>query len=756
MRPPALLLAAAAIALVRTDALAGEPAARVAPLFARMRAAPPSFAPAAREPRRLYVVVRTLTAEGRAALEAAGLTIELPPPGEPAPPWPGGEVVQGFAGPEAEAAVRRLPFVVRVERPGEPWTNVGAVTTAGDAILRGEAARTASGSDGTGVSVGVISDGVDDRAASVATADLPDDVVITGGDAGAGDEGTAMLEIVHDLAPGAHLIFAAPRTSVEMVSAIDALAAAGAHVIVDDLVFTDEPKFEDGPIALAARRFTEGGGIYVTAAGNFARSHYFAAYRRTTGRGIGGVAYGGVHAFDSGDFGNSIRIPPGAEVLVVLQWNDRFGAAANDLDVLLVRPGPGEDTILAGSVEPQDGDDAPYEALRWANTTGGPVDAYIAIGDYAIVSDPASLRLNLVIFSRVTVTPEHLVRRESVFGHAAVEEVLSVAAADAARPDDLETFSSEGPASIFFPVRATRQVPRLTAVDGVETAVGRRGSFTNPFRGTSAAAPHVAGCAALLLGAGAPASGAVAAMLATAFDLGAGGVDVAAGAGRLDCAAAMALALGRATAPVIGSAVATFDPTGAVQVELRGEDAEGDARAASVRLLAVDGAELAAESLSVAAGGLTFGAGAVFRAAALAEARVLSAVVTDAVGLRSAEAQTLLVCPADASLGDALCVLGDLIGRLVSVPGRAGRRLERRARAAATALTRAGSLRAGGRERAATRALRQAAARVRGLERAVRRGRVDPGLKDSFVADAAGLRARLLALRNLHAGVTRR
>jgi hypothetical protein len=565
-----------------------------------------------------------------------------------------------------------------------------------------------------------------------------------------------MLEIIHDLAPGARLLFAAPRTSVEMVAAIDALAAAGAQVIVDDLVFTDEPKFEDGPIALAARRFTEGGGIYVTAAGNFARSHYFGAYRRTTGRGIGGVAYGGVHAFDSGDFGNAVRIPPGSEVLVVLQWNDRFGAAANDLDVLLVRPGPGEDTILAGSVEPQDGDDVPYEALRWTNTTGSVVDAYIAIGDYAIVSDPASLRLNLVIFSRVTVTPEHVVRRESVFGHAAVEEVLSVAAADAARPDDLETFSSEGPASIFFPTRATRQVPRLTAVDAVETAVGRRGSFTNPFRGTSAAAPHVAGCTALLLGAGAAPSGAVAAMVPTAIDLGVPGVDHAAGAGRLDCAAAMALALGRATAPVIGAAAATFDPTGAVRVEVTGEDAEGDARSAGVRLLAPDGVELAQESVSVASGGLTFGAGAVLRAAALAEARVVSVVVTDAVGLRSAEAQALLTCPADASLGDALCVLGDLIGRLVAVPGRTGRRLERRARAAATALSRAGGLGADGRERAATRALRQASARIRGLERAVRRGRVDPGLKGRFAADAAGLRARLLALRNLHAGVTRR
>src|SRR6185369_16700767 len=128
-------------------------------------------------------------------------------------------------------------------------------------------------------------------------------------------------EIVHDVAPGGGLLFAAPQTAAEMVSAIDALASDGARVIVDDLVFTDEPKFEDGPIALAARRFVAGGGVYVTSAGNFARSHYIGTYRPHSSPTFRGFTYRAVHAFAGDDVGDSFRIPERAEVIAVLQWN---------------------------------------------------------------------------------------------------------------------------------------------------------------------------------------------------------------------------------------------------------------------------------------------------------------------------------------------------------------------------------------------------------------------------------------------------
>jgi hypothetical protein len=64
------------------------------------------------------------------------------------------------------------------------------------------------------VVVGVISDGIDHMADAQLSGDLPNVTVPSGGcRRGSGDEGTALLEIVHDVAPGAQLLFAGPRTA---------------------------------------------------------------------------------------------------------------------------------------------------------------------------------------------------------------------------------------------------------------------------------------------------------------------------------------------------------------------------------------------------------------------------------------------------------------------------------------------------------------------------------------------------------------
>jgi len=537
----AALVALLAVALPCAEAAARrERPEALAPLLKALRGA--RVAPRARstEPRRIYVVVSALTPERRAALEAAGLTIELPAPGASAPRWHDGELVQGLVGSDRDTALRALPFVLRIELPGDPWPAAGSVSTIGDEIHHADEARGIVTGQGAGLTVGVISDGVGRLNVSTASGDLPDSVelVSAGGPlAGDGTEGTAMLEIVHDLAPGARLLFAAPRTSAEMVVAIEALAAAGANVVVDDLVFTDESKFVDGPVAVAARRFANESGVYVTAAGNFARTHWIGDYRRGAASVFGGTAYSAVHLFRAGDAGNSLRVPAGAEVFAVLQWNERVGSAARDFDLVLARAAPGDDQVLAASTEEQSGNGNPYEALRWVNGGNVPVDAYLAIAEFQAAST-AGTRLDLLVFSQSAIGLEHVVTRDSVFGHAAVEEVLSVAAASPFDPATIEDFSSRGPATVFFPRREVRLVPRLAAIDGVETAVGRSGFFANPFFGTSAAAPHVAACAALVLGTGVPPAEATAALVAAALDVGSDGTDLAAGAGLLDCAAA--------------------------------------------------------------------------------------------------------------------------------------------------------------------------------------------------------------------------
>jgi hypothetical protein len=716
----------------------------VAPLLRTLRGQ--GLRPRARSatPRRLYVVVTQLTPERRAALEAAGLAIELPAPGAAGPAWYGGELVQGTASAEGEAALRALPFVLRVDLPGMRWPSVGSVTTAGDGVHRVEQARAVVPGAGSGVSVGVISDGVGRLHESIASGDLPPSVELlsAGGPAGGdGTEGTAMLEIVHDLAPGARLLFSGPRTSAEMVTAIDALAAAGAQVIVDDLIFTDEPKFVDGPVALAARRFAEAGGLYVTAGGNFARSHWIGDYRRGTSPGFAGASYRGVHQFRGGDAGDTLRVPTGAELFAVLQWNEQYGGARRDFDLLLARSGPGDDLVLAASTEVQDGGGNPYEALRWAND-GPPTTVYLAIAEFQSAG-AGGTRIDLHVFSRSAIDLEYVVPRDSIFGHAAVEEVLSVAAATPADPGSIEVFSSRGPATVFFPRREARLVPRLAALNGVETAVGRSGFFSNPFFGTSASAPHVAGCAALVLGTGATSAAASAALIATALDVGAAGADLVSGAGLVDCGAAARLASGTGRPPAVSAVQGAFSPAGTVFVSGGGTDADADVRRVTARVFDAVGTELARAEQALVPAGTEFQLGLTFRDATLAGARDVVVEAVDATGLTSAPARAALACPSDGSLGDAFCGIGDLLARLGAFTGRGPARLVRDARATARALTRAGAATSSARARGL---LRRAEAR---LARIVRRAGVastDPAAVAALAAEAQALRDRVRLL----------
>jgi hypothetical protein len=101
---------------------------------------------------------------------------------------------------------------------------------------------------GAGVTIGVISDGVNSLATSQGTGDLGT-VNVLPGQAGNGDEGTAMLEIVHDLAPNASLYFAtAIGGPAVFAQNIRNLAAAGCNVIVDDVSYSNESPFQDGQV----------------------------------------------------------------------------------------------------------------------------------------------------------------------------------------------------------------------------------------------------------------------------------------------------------------------------------------------------------------------------------------------------------------------------------------------------------------------------------------------------------------------------
>ena len=327
--------------------------------------------------------------------------------------------------------------------------------------------------------------------------------------------------------------------------ASQAFGGAGADIIVDDLGFFDQPFFEDGPIAQAVENVASTGTIYVSAAGNSGQKHYEGNYA---------VGTDFFHNYGGGDITMSVTVAGGGTMRIFMQWNDPFGASGIDYNLYACTPGSTPLAVLTGGVcffsaVVQDGNDDPFEALFVTNvaTIPGNLDIFID-GFYA----SAFRRLEMHVIGLITVN-QHSVPEGSIFGHAAVPGAIAVGAIDAFDPgnDDIESFSSRGPVDIFFPSFESRAKPDVAAIDGV--SVTGAGGFPSTFFGTSAAAPHVAGVAALVLEAvrqatpgiskGDAATSVRSTILNTAVDLGVFGPDSIFGAGRVDALAAVDEAL---------------------------------------------------------------------------------------------------------------------------------------------------------------------------------------------------------------------
>jgi hypothetical protein len=162
---------------------------------------------------------------------------------------PNHQMITGWISFDRLLDIARLSSIFHIRPVDKPVVLTGDVTSAGDAILRADLARSNFGVDGAGQTVGIISDGVSHLAASQATNDLPVAVNVINNRFG-GDEGTAMLEIVHDLAPGAGLAFADYGAGqIDFANNISLLQQAGCTVISDDIIYFLEPVYEDGIIA---------------------------------------------------------------------------------------------------------------------------------------------------------------------------------------------------------------------------------------------------------------------------------------------------------------------------------------------------------------------------------------------------------------------------------------------------------------------------------------------------------------------------
>ena len=455
-------------------------------------------------------------------------------------------VVQGWAPFDRIEEIGALPFVSRVTPPSYGFPRTGNVTTAGDSILLADKLRQL-GFDGSNVRVGVISDGANNWMDAKATGDLPATITTYGtctpepfdgpscNPGSSCNEGTAMAEIVHDIAPGAQIAVGAVNTSMEFIERVNNMVNDfGADIVVDDYGFYDEPYFADGDIARAVAAVANQV-VYVTSAGNSGLGHYEADFIAAAPGKYPDHDFG-VAAGGASDETMNINIQPGHFLVAILQWNDPFGGSANDYDFGIFDSDDLDNLVCPGcaSASPQDGNDDPIEGFCYFNDTGSVVEGKLIIERYS----GADRRMEMFMLGAGAGTVEEYNMPDgSVFGHAGLPDVVAVAASRAGYPGSYELFSSHGPARIDFPALSNRQKPDVTGIDGV--AVTGSGGFPPVFFGTSAAAPHVAGVAALLQQAfpGASPAAMRTVLKDGAVDQGTAGFDNIFGAGRVDALA---------------------------------------------------------------------------------------------------------------------------------------------------------------------------------------------------------------------------
>ena len=327
-----------------------------------------------------------------------------------------------------------------------------------------------------------------------------------------------MMEIVHDMAPGAQIFFATADNSEQSFhDNIEALRNTyGCDIIVDDVSYFDESVFQDGLIAQAVNDVTAAGALYFSAAansGNLTSGTSGTWEGDFTNSGISIASSKGtspLNKFGSNPYDTLTSTPNGG---VWLHWADPNGASTNDYDLYILNSTL--TSLKCASIGASTGTQDPLEyCYPGDNYTGA------AAGDQILVSlYSGSARALHIDTERATLS---LGTSGATFGHNGGANTFSTAAVywnaahtgakmfvgGSANPD--ETFSSDGPRKIFFNPDGTPITPGnfLFSTNGGITyikpdAAGPDGVSTAtpgflPFFGTSAAAPHLAAVAALV------------------------------------------------------------------------------------------------------------------------------------------------------------------------------------------------------------------------------------------------------------------
>ena len=379
----------------------------------------------------------------------------------------------------AIAAAAGVQFVSAAARPF-------ALSVSGQEVAAIHAqAWQSAGITGVGVKVAVIDMGFAGLVAAQSAGDIPASVATadycSGRFSTETSHGTAVTEVVHEVAPDAQLLLACVDSPAHLADAEAWAIAQGAKIINHSVGWFNSARGDgqggagtpDGVVADAAAH----GVLWVNAAGDSAQQHWSGTFSD--------VNSDNLEDFAPADEGQTVSVPAGSQFCAFMRWDAWSGVGTDDYDLYVIDSST--NAILARSVDDQSTGARPTEAACY--TPPSSMTLYVAISRTHGAGAP---RIDL--FTRGGGDAQYQVAAGSITDPAAAPGALAVGAV-CWQTGGLESFSSQGPTI------DGRIKPDLVATDRMSSGVyGPFDSCTGSsgFAGTSAASPTVAGMAALV------------------------------------------------------------------------------------------------------------------------------------------------------------------------------------------------------------------------------------------------------------------